>query len=248
MSGMSSQAQRNNAEMRKRELLREARNNAKGLEAADAAYVQGDIRVATLIYLHIAASRPQNKLTQTARQRLDHLRAEAREKLEQIDALLESSSKVVEAFDRYEKLTYDYGLVPVIGQEIRDRVANQRNASKFVSILKEDEASRWWELGQACEKKQELCCAYLAYEQSERLAPAPAARLARNRLSSMKQDPATIAAAEDCRTLQWCHDTYRRAEQLIKGDPEQARNLLAQIIQKAPHDSEVYRAAVERAK
>jgi hypothetical protein len=38
------------------------------------------------------------------------------------------------------------------------------------------------------------------------------------------------------------HKMYRAAEQILVSNPERARRLLTQIIDKAPADSELYRA------
>ena len=55
-----------------------------------------------------------------------------------------------------------------------------------------------------------------------------------------------LASAEACRQLQQCHALYNRAESLVKTWPSRALELHGQIIETAPPDSEIYRAAYER--
>ena len=50
-------------------------------------------------------------------------------------------------------------------------------------------------------------------------------------------------AAEACRDLQECHKLYNRAKMLAEAKPTRAAELFAQIIERAPEQSEVYRAA-----
>jgi hypothetical protein len=238
--------QRADAELRRRLLFRETADNAKRLQAADAAVDEGDIRLATLIYLHIANSRPQNKLTLAARQRLDALGIDARQKLSEFESLLASKENLVQSYDQFEDFVEQYELVPVIGPQIKERLANQQNAAKFVSVLREDEARKLWDMGQAFEQKDEMCCAFLAYEQGEKLKPAASAILAKNRLAKLKEDPTVVAAAATCRELRWCHDAYRRAEELAKKSPEAAKQLFAEIVRRAPGESEVLQAARKR--
>ena len=78
------------------------------------------------------------------------------------------------------------------------------------------------------------------------LVPAPSAQLAGKRFAEMKEDPDILALVKVCRELQWCHATYLRAEQLAEKGSGRARQLFEQIVQRAPNDSEVYRAALSR--
>ena len=59
----------------------------------------------------------------------------------------------------------------------------------------------------------------------------------------MKQDPRIVASAEACRELQQCHKIYNRAKKLISPRPTRAKELFAQIVARAPEDSQLYRAA-----
>jgi len=69
-------------------LLREVSAAAQRLEAGDRAYREGDIRLASGIYVRLAGSHPPNPITLQARERLTKLAQEAREKLAQVDAAL----------------------------------------------------------------------------------------------------------------------------------------------------------------
>ncbi len=62
----------------------------------------------------------------------------------------------------------------------------------------------------------------------------------------MEQDPEVVASAVACRDLQESHRDYRRAENLSKVRRERAKELFAQVVERAPADSEVHRAALAR--
>ena len=55
--------------------------------------------------------------------------------------------------------------------------------------------------------------------------------------------PYYVAAAEACRELQECHTIFNRAGKLMKARPSRAQALFAEIVERAPGDSEVHRAA-----
>jgi hypothetical protein len=62
----------------------------------------------------------------------------------------------------------------------------------------------------------------------------------------MEKDPKILTAAEACRELQECRKLYNRAEYLVKLKPTRAKEFFAQIVDRAPADSEVCRAAREQ--
>ena len=76
------------AEARMAQILRETSGAAQRLEAGDRAYQQGDIRLASRIYVSLAGSRRSSPITLQARDRLAKLAQEARERLDAIDAAL----------------------------------------------------------------------------------------------------------------------------------------------------------------
>jgi hypothetical protein len=83
----------------------------------------------------------------------------------------------------------------------------------------------------------------LLYEEAARKLPAPSAHAAERRLTELKADPQQVAAAEACRSLQWCHQQYRTAERVARVSPRRAKELFEQIVQRAPADSPVHAAA-----
>ena len=112
------------------QLLREVSAAAQRLEAGDRAYQQGDIRLASGIYVRLAGSNRPNPITLQARDRLSKLAQEAREKLGEIDfALIPtaapvdgsydvpapspiSADKVLQAFHDYDEIVAKYAGVP----------------------------------------------------------------------------------------------------------------------------------------
>ena len=154
---------------------------------------------------------------------------------------------IVQAFQRYDRLLFQYGEVPQVKRELAAHVARQRHKPEFAEVLDEPEASRLLEIARQREKDEERCCAYWVYVEAARLAPAPSGRQAEARRDEMKNDPQLLAAAETCRQLQWCHGAYVRAADLAKANKaSQARYLFGQILKRAPEESSVYRAALSQ--
>jgi len=260
------------AEARQRYLSQKAATAAARLEAAERAYQEGDIKVASMLYIRTALSRPKNAATDQAKQRLTQLAEEARQKLKAIDEKLAGSEsllspsealapggppspeklaarladRVAAAFDEYKELSRTYDKVPKAGSEIKTHIAKQRRQPHFAAVLNEPEAKALVQLAQQHEQEDSPCCAYWVYQQAAKLAPAPSALQAAARFDQMQQDPRIVAAAERCRKLQECHKLYKRAEMLFKAKPVRALELFGEIVDRAPQDSEVYRAAHEQ--
>jgi hypothetical protein len=253
-------------ELRQQRLLIKEKTEPLQLAAADRTLQDGDIRLASLIYVRLALARPPSAVTQEAKQRLIQLQQQARIELDEIDASLgdgasaaspipalrrilpehELEARVPEAFQAYETLARKYAGVPVAGEGIIKHMVNQQRRPAYAAALNEAKAKSLWELGQRYEKADHPCCAYLVYEQAAEFVPAPSAQLAQKRFAQMKDEPPIAASVETCRELQWCHEAYLRAEQLAETKPSPARAMLEQIVRRAPKDSEVYVAAVRR--
>jgi hypothetical protein len=249
------------AEAQMARLLREVSAAAQRLEIGDRAYQQGDIRLASGIYVRLAGSHPPNPITLQARDRLTSLAQEARDKLGEIDASLVPTAapadgsahapysgplpadKVVEAFQAYDEVVAKYAGVPAAKRELAAHVTKQRKKPEYAAVLNEAQAKRLLELAQGHAERQELCCAYWVYQDAARLVPAPSALQARERFAALGADPETVRAAETCRELRWCHKAFQRAEMLAKLKPENARRVYGEILSRAPADSEIYRAA-----
>ncbi len=254
------------ARLRQQALLRKFKSNPKRLAVADQALQEGDIDLACIIYTRLAVSRPRTTVTEEAKQRIADLQRQARQELKEIDAMLtgqtagapaipglipvgsgkEWEDRVVKAFQQYDRLAQKYARLPVVGDEITKHLTRQRGRPTYAAVLNEAKARSLWELAQRYEQRDHQCCAYLVYEEAARLVPAPSARLAQERFAKMSEDPQIVASSESCRELQWCLETYLRAEQLAGQRPDRAKALFQQIAQRAPEDSEVYRAARKR--
>lgn len=245
-------------EAREAYLKRKAANAQAHLRAAEDAYNQGEIRVATRILGSVTKPGTPDKIRIQAMKRLGELGDEADKKLREIEADFEKQRAelspggasyatrwpelVRDLFQKYDDLTDDYGAVPRTGHEIEDKIARKRLQTEYATVLNEPKSAALWQLGQEHEQQDHACCAYWVYKDAVRLVPAPSALLAQRRLEVMEQDPQLREAAEACRSLQECHKMYRSAEQILTSNPERARRLLTQIIEKAPTDSELYRA------
>jgi hypothetical protein len=76
------------AEAQAARVLREMANAAQRLQAGDRAYQEGDIRLASRIYVGLAGSRRPHPITLQARERLTRLSDMAQEELDEVDAKL----------------------------------------------------------------------------------------------------------------------------------------------------------------
>jgi hypothetical protein len=153
--------------------------------------------------------------------------------------------QLAETFRQYDRVADDYREVPGLSGELKGHVARERRRSEVALVLNEPEAKDLLEVARQHEADGNACCAYWVYRQAVALVPSPSARLAETRFAELEQDPKVVAAAKACRELQQCHQLYNRAERLAKVDPDRAKELLAQIVARAPKDSELY-AAVQR--
>jgi hypothetical protein len=233
------------AELKTR-LLNKAQRDASKLEAGDLARDEEQILLASKIYLSLGLNRA-SEVRDEAKSRLDELRADGRKRLESVATTVNVSSPRIEdvfsAIEDYNWLEREFAEVPVVNREIQSAAGKARRRPEFRAALNEPEAAELFFLAQNHEKANQVCCAVLVYEQAAKLKPAPTAFKARQRLEQLKQDKEAVAAAEACRQLQWCHYSYEKAKRLAKHKPADARDLLAQILDKAPIDSEIYRAA-----
>ena len=162
---------------------------------------------------------------------------------QQGEASAGADSRILAIFCEYDRLITQYGELPAVGTEIKAHVAKLRHQPEYAVILNEPAATALWKRGRQYERDDHLCCAYWAYKAAAELLPAPSAVLASNRFADLAKDPQVVAAAESCRELKWCHQAYLRAERLLKVKPESAKEVFAEIVRRAPEDSEVYLAA-----
>jgi len=253
------------AEARQAQLFRAEAAAAKRLAAGDRAYAEGDIRLATMIYVRLGASRPPNPSAKAAKDRLAKLAEEARQKIKAVDATLagetslslvspgESANSasptrlppetILKAFADYDEIASQYGKVPEVKREITSHLGKQRRQGQYAAVLNESRAKELWEMGQQYEKDDQRCCAYRAYQEGARLVPAESALRAKERFEAMKQDEQLVESAKTCRELRRCHEIYRTATMLAEVKPDRARDLYADILRRAPESSEIYRLA-----
>ena len=150
------------------------------------------------------------------------------------------------AFREYDQLVAEYGGVPAVKRELTAHLRKQRHRSEFAAVLDEPRAKALLDMAEQHEREDQPCCAYWAYKDAAKLASTPSGQLARDRFVEMEQDPEVVASAEACRELQECHKLYDRAERLAKARPEKAKDLFAQITERAPRDSTIWLAAHAR--
>jgi hypothetical protein len=225
----------------------------------------GDLPTASRLYRRLALRRPATETNKAAQERLTHIQeaplAMLQELVDQLQktkpktkktALLKSdpvsvdAAEVTRIFAALDKLQLDYAAVATVESRIADRIELLRNDPLFAAVLQEPAAAELWTMGQEYENKQQACCAVLVYEQAASFFPAASAKLARSRLATLSKDPLVSREVDRCRVLQLCHDKFREAEKVKASNPNKAREHLARIIELAPQDTSIHKAAREQ--
>jgi hypothetical protein len=245
--------------------MKELQTASAKFSVAERACQEGDILLASRIYVHYASGR-DDAVGVEAKRRLSELAEEARKKLGDLDAKLarEEASyspgellgrdglpppweeAVARAFVDYNKLADDYSSVPAVKSELKKHLAAQRLRPHVAAVLNEPKAATLWQMGQRHEHDSQSCCAYWVYKQAADLLPAPSAVRASHRFAEMDEDPQLVASAKACRELRECHDLYNLAEKIVPHRPARAKELFAQIVQRTPRESEIHGAARKR--
>ncbi|MCH8046578.1 MAG: hypothetical protein IID44_22965 [Planctomycetes bacterium] len=252
------------ASARQAKAIKQADTDAKRLAAADAARDRGEVNLAVMLYLRLTVTGRKNEYGDTARQRLTDLASSGRRRLKALDAKLSRAAAlepvdknatesenpldprtqgILQAFVELDSLARQYRRVPKAGRVIRATVRKRHAEPRFAAVVNEPQAESLWKLAREYDRKGQVCCAVQVYEQAVKMSPAPSAIQAGQRLAVLKKDPRNIKAAKLCAELQRCHDTFRRAERLVKLRPDKAKALFGQVLARAPSDSEIYQAA-----
>lgn len=224
------------------QLMRQAATDEAKLAAAKAARDAGDIRRAVVIYRNLAFKGPPTNQAKEATDALTEINSEGRKRLAEISYDV-NKGKVAESFVALRRLDRDYSSLPEVGREIRNYMNRMRRRNDVAAVLNEPDAEEFWKLGQQHEHMGAMCCAYLTYQEAGKLAPAPSALKASERLDTLSADPEIVVSAERCRKLQQCHQAYQRAERMIVVRPERAIELFREVLDKAPPDTEIHVAA-----
>ena len=244
---------------------KKAVKQSQRLALGDQLLQQGDIRGASVVFSRLAIARPKSNTTRTARRRGAQLGAEARTKLADLTAKLDDKradevdanakgpkgylqhqqawkETVITVFEELEQLEHNYDRVPG-AKDMRRQIIRLRRQPEYSAIIYEPKAKAVWQLGQQHEADGELCCAYFVYQKAVRLGAAPSAQRALARFEELKQDPEVVAATKQCIELRWCHRHYNVAQHIIKTNPKRAQQMLAEILQRAPRNTDIHRAA-----
>ena len=223
----------------------------------------GDLATASRLYQRVSLRRPANETNKEAQERLEKIQeapfatlTALEEQFQQLKpkpdafrakgAVSVDAAAVSQLFDALDKLLLEYAGVATVEGRIADRMQTLRNDPLFAAVLQEPAAAELWEMGQEHEKNQQACCAVLVYEQAASFLPAASAKLARTRLATLTKDPVVKKEVEQCRVLQLCHAKFREAEQVKASNPTKAREHLARILELAPQDTSIHKAAREQ--
>lgn len=253
------------AAKREAALQKRMESDRRVLELAREYELGGDLPMASRIYRQLALRRPASEINKSAQERLVHIQEEPFAALQELEdqlqktkppikksALLKSDTVAVDAdevtriFAELDKLQLDYAAVATVDSRLENRIELLRKDPLFAAVLQEPAAAELWKMGQEFEKKQQACCAVQVYEQAASFLPAASAKLARSRLATLAKDPVVSREAERCRVLQLCHEKFREAERVKGFNPDKARDHLARIIELAPQDTSIHKAAREQ--
>ncbi len=226
------------------EAARRARNNAERMVYAEKARKEGKPRLAATLYLRVALAKPKSPYNAAAKKALISMADDGRAAMKKADQLL-SEGQVAEAFQKLDYLDWAYENVPKFNEEISSHVQKLRKDPNNLAILNESDAQSLLSTAKKHESENEMCCAFLAYEEAAKLVPAKSAKAAEERLQALKADPQVVKEAEECRVIQECLRIFHTAELLEKSAPEKAASLFKKILNASPDDSEVYKCARE---
>jgi hypothetical protein len=261
MAAAAQEAARREAALQKR-----MESDRKIFEIAREYELGGDLPTASRLYRRLALRRPAADTNKSAQERLVHIQEAPFAMLQELEsqlqktkppitkksALLKSEPVAVDAnevtriFAELDKLQLDYAAVATVESRLEDRIELLRKDPLFAAVLQEPAAAELWKMGQEYEKKQQACCAVQVYEQAASFLPAASAKLARTRLQALTKDPVVARDVERCRVLQLCHEKFREAEKVKGFNPDKAREHLARIIELAPQDTSIHKAAREQ--
>ena len=225
------------------EAARRAKNNAQRMSYAAKARKDGNPRLAAMLYLRVALAKEKTNKA-AAKNALKSMADEGRAEMKKADDLL-AKGQVLEAFQKLDHLKWSYENVPKFNEEISAHVGKLHSQPQYKAVLNEADAASILAEAKNHEAKDELCCAFLIYEEAATLAPAKSALEAEARLKELKVDPQVVADAEECRVIRECARIYHTAEMLEKNAPDRAAELFRKIVEQSPHDSEVYKCARE---
>lgn len=242
-------------------------------QVAQQAEAEGDVQVAARMYRRIATRQPPTDLNKAASARLGAIRAEALERFESLASDLtgqkesdesdqdsqgneprrpaalkrvQTNPKVVrDAFKKMDDLATEFAGVVTVEEELVDRIEKLRKEPRYAKILLEPDAAELVRFGRDYEEKGHLCCAMLVYEEAAAMTPAPSAEWAKTRFKEMQADSGLVAAAQECRRLQWCHAYFQRAQAIMPYRKEKAIEYFARICELAPAESPVHQASRE---
>lgn len=223
----------------------------------------GDLATASRLYLRVSQRRPATETNKAAQKELERIQGEPLARLLALEEQLQKTkpkatafrqtgpvqvdaAEVAKVFDELDKLQLEYAAVATVETRIAERIRLLRNDPLFAAVLQEPAAAELWTMGQEYEKNQQACCAVLVYEQAASFLPAASAKLARSRLATLTKDPLVSRQVDQCRVLQLCHEKFREAEKVKMANPDKAREHLARIIELAPQDSSIHKAAREQ--
>ena len=248
--------------------MRNAKTAAARFQAAETLHRAGDLHAASLLYQRTALARQAHpQMKQRAKQVLDEYRNMAAEELAEVterlrfrtspsandDASEADDASIVQqlhtAIDDLNLLVKKYENVPVankqLERELKRLVTKDETVGKY---LHQPIAAELVRDGQKYEADGHVCCAYICYREAGKLMTCDAAKVARRRLYELRKQPGVLQAVTECESIRECHALFDKAQRIGKRKTyhKQAAKLYREIVETAPRESEVHKAALEQ--
>jgi hypothetical protein len=237
-----------------------AKTAAARFQAARKAYQAGDVFIAALLFQRTAlAKRASPDMRNEAQRVLAEFREMAQndvaEIVEQIRYAGQQSSgdaqaaaeQIRSALEEMDDLVVKYKNVPVANDKLERAQEKLLHKDQTVGkYLHQPVAAQLVKDAQQYEADNYVCCAYLCYREAAKLMTCDAAKEARKRLYHLKKQPGVLQAVARCETVRECQVLFDKAQRIAKQKKHRkhAAKLYKQIVEEAPRESEVHKAAM----
>ena len=239
--------------------LRQAKSTQARYAAAKQAYSEGDVAVAAMLYSRVALSRQASaQMKNVAKKVLGEFQTKANRELADVRFEIRQAIELAST-DRYQAaedaeqaietlrlLTTEYKNVPVANKQLQRELDQLLTKNEDVAdLIHQPVAEALVAEAKALEEKQQLCCAFLFYEEAEKLLPCKAAKVARRQLYAWRKDADISESVQLCKKIRACQESFDKAQSIAKKGSSRVRaiRIYKEIIETAPRESEVHKAA-----
>jgi hypothetical protein len=243
--------------------MRNAKTAEARFQAAEKAYTAGDVHLASLLFQRTALSKRvpphvQERAEQVLAEYRQQAAADLEEMIERIRYAGQSdddddsiANKLQAALEDVAVLVAKYENVPIANKALARQEKQLIRKNKLIGkYLHQPIAAELVRDAQRFEAEGHECCAYICYREAEKLMTCEAAEFARKRVYELRKQPGLLQSVADCEQIRECHVLFDKAQRISRVGAKdtytaQAVKLYKQILNKAPRESEVHKAALE---